>query len=113
LESTDSHLVAIVNNAGISNEGLVEINSIENVKKVFEVNFFGAYRVTQAFLSLVRNGGAGGRVINISSVAGFFSLPFMSGYAGSKHALEAFSDSLRCEVAPQKIAVSVIEPGLF
>jgi short-subunit dehydrogenase len=80
-----------------------------------EVNFFGLLKTTQLFLPLLgadkNRKGRPGRVINISSVSGLKSFPFIGPYAASKHALEAISDSLRLELLMYGIEVIVIEPG--
>jgi NAD(P)-dependent dehydrogenase (short-subunit alcohol dehydrogenase family) len=75
------------------------------------VNLFGAIRVTKAFLPLVRQNQ--GRIINVSSVLGRVTAPFMGAYCITKHGLEAFSDVLRLEMKPFKVQVSTIEPGNY
>jgi NAD(P)-dependent dehydrogenase (short-subunit alcohol dehydrogenase family) len=111
LKSTNSKLIAVINNAGITKEAPVEILPIENVKSVFEVNVFGVFAVTQEFLPLLRIGGPGGRIINISSQGVYSSTPTLSAYVASKTALEGFADVLRKEVSGQGIAVTNILPG--
>jgi NAD(P)-dependent dehydrogenase (short-subunit alcohol dehydrogenase family) len=102
-------LSGLVNNAGIPYGGPVEYLDVDKVRAEFEVNFFGALSVTQTFLPLLRLGK--GRVINISSISGLVSMPFVSSYSSTKFALEALSDSLRVELSPWGMQVSVIEPG--
>lgn len=102
-------LGALVNNAGIAITGAWEHVSRERLLHQFEVNLLGTVAVTQAFLPLVRRGR--GRVITISSIAGKHAPPFFGPYSASKHALEAFGDSLRLELRPWGIPVSLIEPG--
>jgi NAD(P)-dependent dehydrogenase (short-subunit alcohol dehydrogenase family) len=102
-------LSGLVNNAGIAVSGPVEYLPIEEVRKQLEVNFIGQVAVTQAFLPLLRQ--SRGRVVNIGSVGGEVALPFLSPYAASKHAIEGFSDSLRREVEPLGVHVSVVRPG--
>ncbi len=90
-------LVGLVNNAGVAGGTTpVEFLSLDAMRALFDVNLFGAIAVTQAFLPLLRQ--SKGRVINISSMAGVLSAPLMANYCASKHALEAFSDSLRVEL---------------
>jgi len=108
-------LDGLVNNAGIGAGGPIMYQPLNEIRQIFEVNVFGALRVTQAFLPLL---GArsplpahAGRIVNISSVGGRISAPFLGAYAGSKHALEAFSDAMRRELAIYDIDVIVIEPG--
>ncbi|MBU0991062.1 MAG: SDR family NAD(P)-dependent oxidoreductase [Proteobacteria bacterium] len=108
-ETGSSGLYGLVNNAGIPFGGPLEYMDIENIRMVMEVNLIGAISVTQACLPLLRKGH--GRIVNISSISGRIALPFVGPYAASKFALEAFSDSLRVELRPFRIPVSVIEPG--
>jgi short-subunit dehydrogenase len=102
-------LAGLVNNAGIAVSGPVEYLPIEELRRQLEVNFIGQVAVTQAFLPLLRR--SRGRVVNIGSVGGEVALPFLSPYAASKHAIEGFSDSLRREVEPLGMKVSVVRPG--
>jgi len=102
-------LTGLVNNAGIAIPGVVEFLSLDRLREQLEVNLIGAVALTQAALPLLRAGR--GRVVNMSSIAGVVAAPFLSPYAMSKHALEAFSDSLRLELRPWGIEVAVIEPG--
>lgn len=104
-----SGLSGLVNNAGIPYGGPVEFLDLKEVRRLYDVNFFGAIAVTQAFLPLLRQGR--GRVVNMSSVGGMVSAPFVSPYASSKFALEALSDSLRMELHPWGLHVAVIQPG--
>lgn len=107
--TSGSGLAALVNNAGISVAGPLELLPLADVRTQFEVNVIGALAVTQALLPSLRL--ARGRIINISSIAGLAATPFLGAYCGSKFALEAMSDALRLELAPWGIAVSLVEPG--
>ncbi|MGH2719919.1 MAG: SDR family oxidoreductase [Actinomycetota bacterium] len=103
-------LFGLVNNAGISVAGPLEYLPLEDIRHQFEVNVFGHLAVTQAFLPQLR--AARGRIVFVSSVAGLVrSTPFLSPYAASKHAIESFADSLRVELRPSGVHVSLIEPG--
>jgi NAD(P)-dependent dehydrogenase (short-subunit alcohol dehydrogenase family) len=104
-----SGLAGLVNNAGIAYGGPVELLDLDELRRAFEVNFFGLIAVTQAFLPLLRAGR--GRVVNMSSVSGMVASPFLSPYTTSKWALEALSDALRVELEPWDIKVSVVQPG--
>lgn len=104
-------LAGLVNNAGIPVAGPLELVPLDELRRVLEVNVIGPVAVTQAFLPLLKAGR--GRIVNISSVAGRSALPFMGPYAASKFALEAISDSLRRELLPFGVLVTVIEPGSF
>src|SRR2546425_2444381 len=101
---------ALVNNAGYTLIGSLEETSIEEAKDVFETNFFGVLRMSQALLPIMREQGYG-RIANISSVLGFLPAPYQGIYAASKHALEGYSESLDHEVRQFGIRVSLIEPG--
>ncbi|CAF0755453.1 unnamed protein product [Adineta ricciae] len=103
-------LHALVNNAGIDQDGLIDWISLDFMRRMMEVNYFGHVNMTKTFLPLLikkRNS----RVINICSVAGYIVAPSMSSYCASKYALEAFSDCLRREMHPWGLRVSIIEPG--
>jgi NAD(P)-dependent dehydrogenase (short-subunit alcohol dehydrogenase family) len=102
-------LDGLVNNAGIARAAPLEFIPPEELRYQLEVNVVGQVAVTQAFLPALRR--ARGRVVFMGSIAGKSALPFLSPYAASKHALEAVADSLRLEVRPFGIRVSIIEPG--
>ena len=108
-EVGEAGLAGLVNNAGIGVVGPLEIVSLDELRKQFEINVFGVIAVTQAFLPLLRK--ARGRVVNMSSIVGRAAIPYMGPYAASKHALEALSDALRIELQHTGVRVSVIEPG--
>ena len=109
MQSSGLPLVALVNNAGLGGGHALEMESLPHVRAIFEVNLFGVLAVTQAFLPMLRK--SQGRVIMISSTAGFLCGPMFGIYCASKHALEGLSDALRMEVAAQGIYVSVVQPG--
>lgn len=102
----------LVNNAGFGLGGAVEDVPLEEVRRQFEVNLFGLAEITKQVLPTMRNQGSG-RIVNISSMAGRFSSPFLGWYHATKYSVEAFSDALRLEVKPFGIKVSIIEPGLI
>jgi NAD(P)-dependent dehydrogenase (short-subunit alcohol dehydrogenase family) len=101
---------ALINNAGYTLIGSLEETTIDEAKQVFETNFFGAFRMTQAVLRFMRERRSG-RIINIGSVVGFVPAPYQGIYCATKHALEGYSESLDHEVRQFGIRVSVIEPG--
>jgi NAD(P)-dependent dehydrogenase (short-subunit alcohol dehydrogenase family) len=105
----DTPLAGLINNAGIAVNGPLELVSIELCRRQFEVNVIGLIAVTQAFIPLLRRGP--GRIVNIGSIAGRSALPGSGPYNASKFAVEALTDSLRMELDPWEISVSVIEPG--
>jgi NAD(P)-dependent dehydrogenase (short-subunit alcohol dehydrogenase family) len=102
-------LDGLVNNAGIAIAAPVEFVPPEELRHQLEVNLVGQVAVTQAFLPALRR--ARGRIVFMGSIAGKSALPFLSPYAASKHALEAVADSLRLELRPFGIHVSIVEPG--
>jgi len=105
----DMPLVGLINNAGIVVSGPIEFIPLDDLRMQFEVNVFGHIAVTQALAQHIR--ASRGRIINISSITGHFSAPFIGPYAASKHALEALSDSLRMEMRGSGVKVCIIEPG--
>jgi NAD(P)-dependent dehydrogenase (short-subunit alcohol dehydrogenase family) len=105
-------LDVLVNNAGFGSFGPVEDYSDEDLKHVFETNFFGALRVTRAALPAMRAQRLG-TIIMVSSISGLRTFPFLSVYSASKFALEAASNGLRHEIRPFGIRVVLIEPGNF
>lgn len=102
-------LHGLVNNAGIAVGGPLEFLPIGQLRRQLEINVVGQIAVTQAFLPLLRAGT--GRVVNMSSVSGRLSTPFVGPYAASKFALEALSDALRGELAQWGIEVITVQPG--
>jgi NAD(P)-dependent dehydrogenase (short-subunit alcohol dehydrogenase family) len=97
-------------NAGYNQYGPIECTEIADVQRQFDVNVFGHARCVKAVLPFMRRQGGGNIIIN-SSLGGKISVPGMSWYTSSKHALEAFADALRMEVRKFNIRVSVIESG--
>jgi NAD(P)-dependent dehydrogenase (short-subunit alcohol dehydrogenase family) len=102
-------LAGLINNAGITISGPLELIPINELRRQFEVNVIGQIAVTQAVLPLLRT--AKGRIVNIGSVNGALSPPYLGPYAASKFALEALTDALRMELRTWDIHVSLIEPG--
>ena len=102
-------LFALVNNAGVGLPSVVEFTDIDELRDVLEVNTLAPLRMMQVCLPLLRKGG--GRMVNVSSMNGTLALPMVGGYSASKFALEALSNTLRIELRPWKIPVTVIRPG--
>jgi NAD(P)-dependent dehydrogenase (short-subunit alcohol dehydrogenase family) len=105
-------LDVLVNNAGIAGAGIVLDTPEEDWRRIMEVNFFGVVHTTRAFLPAMIRAGAG-HVVNIASAAGFVSAPGMAAYNASKAAVISLSESLRAELSPHHIGVSVACPSFF
>ena len=102
----------LVNNAGFGLFGALEDQPMEDIKKQFETNLFGAIRSIQQVLPIMRNQRSG-TIVNISSLAGYIGFPASSVYVSTKFALEGLSESLAYEVQPYGIKVILIEPGVI
>lgn len=102
-------LAGLVNNAGVVLAGPLELISVQEFRQACEVNMFGLLSMTQALLPSIRR--TRGRIVNIGSISGRVSVPFVGCYAASKFALEAITDALRRELYPWGIGVSIIDPG--
>ncbi|ACO29515.1 SDR family oxidoreductase [Bacillus cereus] len=102
----------LINNAGYANGGFVEEIPVEEYRKQFETNLFGAISITQLVLPYMREQKSG-KIINISSISGQVGFPGLSPYVSSKYALEGWSESLRLEGKPFGIDVALIEPGSY
>lgn len=96
--------------AGYALSGAIEETSVQEAKDQFNTNFFGALATLKRVIPVMRSQQQG-RIIVISSVAGYIPLPFQSMYSASKYALEAMTESLIMEIAPFNIKVSLIDPG--
>jgi NAD(P)-dependent dehydrogenase (short-subunit alcohol dehydrogenase family)/ketosteroid isomerase-like protein len=111
VEQSGRGLYGLINNAGVFIGGPVADVPVEELQWLMDVNVFGVYRVTQAFAPLIIE--SGGRISTIGSISGTGSNRFFSQYSMSKHAIEAFTDSLAAEMEPLGVRVSVIEPGNY
>lgn len=104
-------LYGLVNNAGVAILApLIEVEEDE-LDFQFDVNVYGPYRITRAFAPLIME--AKGRITTIGSISGILSGPLFGPYSMSKHAIEAYTDSLAREMADFDVKVSVIEPGNY
>jgi short-subunit dehydrogenase len=110
VEAMFGRVSILVNNAGYGEFGSLEETPIESARRQFEVNVFGMAQLTQRVLPAMRDAGSG-RIVNVSSLAGEFSSPLGGWYHASKFALEAISDSMRAELRPFGIDVTVVQPG--
>ncbi len=106
----EGSLDVLINNAGYGQYGSLEDVPMEEARRQFETNLFGAARLIQLTVPLMRRQRSG-RIVNISSIGGKLSMPVGGWYHASKFALEGYSDALRLELKPFGIDVVVIEPG--
>ncbi|MFO8098961.1 MAG: SDR family oxidoreductase [Salinibacter sp.] len=100
----------LINNGGVSQRGTAEETDMEVVRRIMEVNFFGAVQLTKAVLPSMLDRRRG-HIAVVSSVVGKFGTPQRSSYAASKHALHGWFDSLRAEVHDDGIGVTLVCPG--
>lgn len=100
----------LVNNAGYGSYGALEDVPLSEARRQFEVNVFGLARLTQLLLPTMRGQGSG-RIINVTSMGGRFTMPLGGWYHATKYAVEAYSDALRLEVRPFGLDVVIVEPG--
>jgi NAD(P)-dependent dehydrogenase (short-subunit alcohol dehydrogenase family) len=105
----DDGLIALINNAGVAVAGPLEFLPLEDIRRTLEVNVIGQVAVIQAALALVRRGH--GRIIQVTSGARSFGMPFLGAYVASKAGLGAICDTLRRELRSWKIPVVEILPG--
>ncbi len=112
VEERTGGLGALVNNAGFAQSGAVEDVPDELVRAQLETNLVAPVRLARLVLPGMRARG-GGRIVNVSSVAGRLSAPLLGWYCASKHGLEAVTDALRMEVEPDGVRVVLVEPGMF
>lgn len=110
IQSKVERIDILVNNAGYGLIGAEEAVSMEDVRDLFEVNFFGLVELTQKVLPIMRKNNQG-HIINISSTSGVRALPGLGFYAASKFAVEGYSEALAFSVSPWNIHVSIVEPG--
>ncbi|MEV0616448.1 oxidoreductase [Nonomuraea sp. NPDC050404] len=102
----------LINNAGTALHGAAEDIPLDLARDQFEVNVFAPARLAQLVLPHMREQGSG-TIVNVSSIGGEIALPLGCWYYATKHALEAYSDSLRMEVEPFGIDVVIIQPGII
>lgn len=110
IESAHGFVATLVNNAAYGEMGPIETVPLNQVRRQFETNVFGAVRLCQHVMPGMRRAGFG-RIINVSSMGGEFTTPFSGYYHASKYAIESISDALRMEAQPFGIDVVVIQPG--
>lgn len=102
----------LVNNAGYGHEGILEETTLEEVRRQFDANVFGAVAMMKAVLPGMR-ARRSGRIVNVTSMGGFITMPGITAYCGSKFALEGISEALGKEVKSLGIHVTALAPGQF
>jgi NAD(P)-dependent dehydrogenase (short-subunit alcohol dehydrogenase family) len=112
IEENVGPIDVLVNNAGYGHEGVFEESPLEEMRRQFDVNVFGAVAVTKAVVPFMRQRRRG-HILNITSMGGFITMPGIAYYCGSKFALEGISEVLSKELAPFNIFVTAVEPGSF
>jgi len=110
LKIMDNKVGAVVNNAGFGQPGAMEDISRAALEQQFAVNVIGLQDLTNRFVPIFRKQGFG-RIVQISSVLGRLSLPFLGAYSATKFAVEAMADAMRIELSDSGITISLIEPG--
>ena len=112
IEATHGPVDVLVNNAGYGHEGIFEESPLEEMRRQFDVDVFGAVAVTKAFVPYFRKRRTG-HILNITSMGGTITMPGIAYYCGSKFALEGISDTLSKELLPFNIFVTAVAPGSF
>ena len=112
VEATHGPVDVLINNAGYGHEGILEESPLQDMRRQFDVNVFGAVAVIKAFLPFFRKRRQG-RILNITSMGGTITMPGIAYYCGSKFALEGISDTLSKELQPFNIFVTAVAPGSF
>jgi NAD(P)-dependent dehydrogenase (short-subunit alcohol dehydrogenase family) len=102
----------VINNAGYGHEGVFEESPMEEMRRQFDVNVFGAVAVMKAFVPFMRQRRRG-HIVNITSMGGYITMPGIAYYCGSKFALEGISETLAKEMKSFGVAVTAVAPGSF
>lgn len=102
----------LINNAGYGHEGLLEESPLDEMRRQFDVNVFGAVAVAKAFLPRFRERRRG-FIVNVTSMGGMITMPGIAYYCGSKFALQGISEVMRTEMAPFGVHVTALCPGSF
>ena len=111
IEDQGRGLWGLVNNAGVAVFAPLTEAKQSDLEFIFDVNVFGVFRVTQGFAPMIIE--SKGRIVNVSSISGIYSAPTAGMYSGSKHALEAMTDSLAMELRDLGVHVTAVNPGSF
>lgn len=108
--SREGKIDVLVNNAGFGISGAVEFTRTADAKRLFDTNFFGMVNMNRAVIPVMREAG-GGRIINISSVAGQIPIPFQTYYSAAKAATNSYTMALANELRPYGVSVCAVQPG--
>jgi len=108
----EGRIDAVVNNAGWGISGSIEDTTVDQVRQLFETNYFGQLRVCRSVIPIMRKQQKG-HIINVSSIGGVLGLPFQGIYSATKFAIEGMTEALRMEVQEFGISVVLVEPGDF
>jgi NAD(P)-dependent dehydrogenase (short-subunit alcohol dehydrogenase family) len=113
-QAEDDHgpVDVLINNAGYGHEGILEESPLEEMRRQFDVNVFGAVAVAKAFLPRFRERRSG-FIVNVTSMGGMITMPGIAYYCGSKFALQGISEVMRAEMAPFGVRVTALCPGSF
>lgn len=110
LAANDGKLDVLVNNAGISVGGPIEVQDMAATELIFDTNVFGCHRMARAVLPAMRASG-GGQIFNVSSQLGRLIIPGFGMYSATKFAVEAMSEQMAYELVPHGVDVTIIQPG--
>jgi NAD(P)-dependent dehydrogenase (short-subunit alcohol dehydrogenase family) len=111
-ETDHGSIDVLINNAGYGHEGVIEESTLEEMRRQFDVNVFGAVAIAQAFLPRFRKRRRG-FIVNVTSMGGLITMPGIAYYCGSKFALQGISEVMRTEMAPFGVHVTALCPGSF
>jgi NAD(P)-dependent dehydrogenase (short-subunit alcohol dehydrogenase family) len=112
IASRTDRIGALINNAGSQLRGYVEDITDAELRRMFDINFFGVVDFTRQMMPLVRRSGAGTRIVIVTSVSGMMGTHGLGAYCATKFGLEGLAECLRLEMAPLGIHVSTVVPGI-
>lgn len=113
VESEYGGLDLLINNAGIAAGGRIDVADMDEWRRITDINLLGVARGCHTFVPMMKQQGAGGQIVNTASLAGLVHAPAMASYNAVKAGVVAISETLRSELAPYHITVSVICPSFF
>jgi len=113
VESTYGGLDLLINNAGIAAGGRIDVADMDEWRRITDINLLGVARGCHTFVPMMKQQSSGGQLVNTASLAGLVHAPAMASYNAVKAGVVAISETLRSELAPSGISVSVICPSFF